>query len=105
MGKPRKKQVVEKENTAKTLKGIYVVCAKITPRLAIELLRKNPRCDDLDEERIRKYAEEMKAGRWRLSRTSIVYDYEYGVNDGRHRLWAAFDAGIPVKFAIALVIS
>ena len=105
MGKTKKKQIVKEENPTKELKGICVVIGKMTPELAVAMLRKNPRCDDLDEGRIQRYAREMKAGRWMLNNTSIVYDHEYGVIDGRHRLWAVFEAGIPVYFVIAFVVA
>ena len=105
MGKTKKKQIVKEENLTKELKGICVVIGKMTPELAVAMLRKNPMCDDLDEERIQRYAREMKAGRWMLNNTSIVYDHEYGVIDGRHRLWAVFEAGIPVYFVIAFVVA
>ena len=70
MGKTKKKQIVKEENPTKELKGICVVIGKMTPELAVAMLRKNPRCDDLDEERIQRYAREMKAGRWILNNTS-----------------------------------
>ena len=105
MGKAKKKQIVKEENPTKELKGICVVIGKMTPELAVAMLRKNPRCDDLDEERIQRYAREMKAGRLMLNNTSIAYDHEYGVIDGRHRLWAVFEAGIPVNFVIAFVVA
>ena len=74
---------------------------KITPSMATEMLRTNPKCDDLDEKRIQKYARKMDSGHWKWNDTPIVFAKDGTPLKGRHRLWGVFEAGIPVEFLVA----
>ena len=87
----------------KNAKNINVQLVTVTPSLACEMLGTNPICDDLNEKKIQKYARKMKSGHWKLRPTAIVFDEDYALINGRHRLWAVFEAGIPVKFLVAFI--
>ena len=85
----------------KKAKHTTVKLVNVTPGMAVDMLRTNPECDDLNEKRIQKYARKMKSGRWKQKGTTIVFAEDGTLLRGRHRLWAVFEAGIPVQFLIA----
>ena len=40
--------------------------------MATKMLRTNPKCEDLDEKRIQKYAGKMDSGRWKWNGTPLA---------------------------------
>ena len=74
---------------------------KVTPSMATEMLRTNPKCEDLDEKHIQKYAGKMDSGRWKWNGAPLVFAKDGTLLKGRHRLWGVFEAGIPVEFLVA----
>ena len=66
-----------------------------------EMLRTNPKCEDLDEKRIQKYAGKMDSGHWNWKNTPIVFAEDGTLLKGRHRLRGVFEAGIPVEILVA----
>ena len=74
---------------------------KVTPSMATEMLRTNPKCEDLDEKRIQKYAGKMDSGHWKWNGAPLVFAKDGTLLKGRHRLWGVFESGIPVKFLVA----
>lgn len=82
---------------------IKIQLVNVTPSLACKMLGTNPVCNDLDEEKIQKFAEKMKSGNWKKTTMAIVFDENKALINGRHRLWAVFEAGIPVQFLIAFL--
>ena len=55
-----------------TTKNTNTKLVKVTPSMATEMLRTNPKCDDLDEKRIQMYARKMDSGHWRWNDAPIV---------------------------------
>ena len=105
MKKQKKTQPAESEVLANDAGNITVKLVSITPGMAVDMLRTNPDCDDLDEEKIQDFAGKMKSGRWETKGTTIVVSDDGTLLDGRLRLWAVFEAGIPVNFLVAFNIA
>lgn len=78
----------------------------ITPGLAEHILLN---CADMNRRRrpsaVRRYAEDMAGGQWRLTGDSIKFGKSGFLRDGQHRLAACVRAGVPfetdVRFGIA----
>lgn len=49
---------------------------------------------------VRSYADTMKKGKWLLNGVCIIFDDKGNILDGRHRLTAVIEAGIPVSFDV-----
>jgi hypothetical protein len=79
---------------------IEVEIVAVTPAMAVEMLKKDSETRLMNEKRIKQYAREMKAGRWVLNGSTIAIAEDGSLIDGRHRLWAVFDADIPVTLLI-----
>ena len=79
---------------------IEVEIVNVTPAMAVEMLKKDPEVRPMNEKRIKQYAKEMRAGRWVLNGATIAFAKDGTLIDGRHRLWAVFDADIPVTLLI-----
>ena len=105
MKKQKKIQTASGEALANDAGNISVRLVSITPGMAVDMLRTNPECDDLNEKLIQKYARKMKSGRWKQKGTTIVFAEDGTLLRGRHRLWAVFEAGIPVQFLIAFRVA
>lgn len=74
---------------------------KITPRLAEEYLMSNrENYRKISRATVRRYAEDMKAGRWELNGEAIVFDKNGLLKNGQHRLAAIIMAGIPVEMTV-----
>ena len=102
MKKQKKIQTATGEDVANDVGNISVKLVSITPGMAVDMLRTNPDCDDLDEEKIQEFAGKMKSGLWKTNGTTIVISDDGTLLDGRLRLWAVFEAGIPVSFLVAV---
>ena len=102
MKKQKKIQTAESDVLANDAGNISVKLVSITPGMAVEMLRTNPDCNDLDEEKIQDFAGKMKSGLWKTNGTTIVISEDGTLLDGRLRLWAVFEAGIQVSFLVAV---
>ena len=85
------------------------VVETITPEMAIDYLSKN--IDGVYANRaltrsdIVKYANEMKAGNWRVDVNPIMFDVKGRMIDGQHRLEAILEAEIPVNMLVKRNVS
>src|SRR3569833_3925639 len=81
---------------------MYTTVATITPREAKEWLEtKNIHNNrPQSEQTIRKYAQEMKAGRWKLNGESIIFGSTRRLLNGQHRLKACILANVPFQTVI-----
>lgn len=76
---------------------MYSEVITITPELAAKLLKEfNYNNRNINEIRARLYAEQMKAGKWRLTHQGIAFAKNGHLIDGQHRLEAVVRANIPV---------
>lgn len=46
------------------------------------------------------YADEMRAGRWRLSGDALQFNREGELINGQHRLWAVVESGVTCQFLV-----
>lgn len=81
--------------------------AEITTRImdvdkdmADSFLEKNNTNRVLNQYRVKKYAEQMRSGEWKMNGQSIIIGSDGGLLNGQHRLWAIslFDLNIPLLF-------
>lgn len=67
----------------------------ITPDMARQLLDRGGRNRPIRNNRVKKYAEDMKEGRWPFNGDAIKISKVGEVLDGKHRLLACIEAGVP----------
>ena len=81
---------------------MYTTVATITPREAKEWLETKNLHNNRpqSEQTIRKYAQEMKAGRWKLNGESIIFGSSGRLLNGQHRLKACILANVPFQTVI-----
>lgn len=72
---------------------------KIGPARAHQLLEKNHCNRQVDAKRVKLYAEEMLAGRWRLNGEPIIFS-EQRLMSGQHRFLSVIEANVEVEFLI-----
>lgn len=81
--------------------GTLMKWIKVTPELAWEWLESansiNRRVRDMVVER---YANDMRAGRWRRTTTPIKFDKDKILLNGQHRLWAVVQSKMTVEFLV-----
>jgi hypothetical protein len=73
---------------------------KITPEEATDLLDTNLKNRPISDRRVKLYAEEMKAGRWKVNHQGLAFGQDGILHDGQHRLWAVITADVPVEFMV-----
>lgn len=69
---------------------------KITPALAEKMLKRNTRNRSVSEHTVKRYAEDMTAGRWKLSNDAICFNGDLMIN-GQHRLHAVIKSGVAIQ--------
>lgn len=72
----------------------------VTPELAKEWLKLNTRNRKVSPIRVKGYADQMKAGAWRITGQAIQFDTDGVLIDGQHRLEAVVMANVPVRMAV-----
>ena len=72
----------------------------VTPRMAAELLTRNKNNRVLSPKRVRRYADDMKAGRWQLTHQGISVFEDGTLADGQHRLRAICVANVTVPMLV-----
>lgn len=73
--------------------GVAAFVARITPEKAEELLRRNVVNRSPLKNRVREYAAQQGAGEWHLTGQPIIFDSEWNLLDGQHRLLACVSSG------------
>jgi hypothetical protein len=58
----------------------------------------------ISQRTVEKYAQEMKAGRWRLNGESIIYGISGNLMDGQHRLLACVKANVPFETTVTRAV-
>lgn len=66
----------------------------ITPALADAMLQHNDKNRPLSPVTVKKYARQMKAGLWRLTKQPIIFSKSRRLQDGQHRLHACVESGV-----------
>jgi hypothetical protein len=78
----------------------YSQIMEVTPLQASRWLDSNTCNRPLNHKHVERLAEDMRAGRWRLTHQGIAFDCEGLLLDGQHRLWAIVEADVPVKMRV-----
>lgn len=84
---------------ATVLPNIEVV--EITPALAEEWLKRNKVNRRLKNDKIKQYAHDMSAGKWKMTAEAIKFSKDGRLIDGQNRLNAVIEANVPVVFLVA----
>jgi hypothetical protein len=69
----------------------------ITPKKAMEWLKRNIHNRPLSQHHVRKLASAMKAGAWRMNGDTIRFNANGDLADGQHRLNACILSGLPFE--------
>lgn len=69
----------------------------ITPDDAREMLEFNKANRPLNDQHVKRIAHQIKDGKWKFNGDTIKISEGNDILDGQHRLWAIFEAGIPVE--------
>lgn len=72
----------------------------ITPAIAKAMLSKNAQNRPITNSLVRRYADEMRAGRWNTNGQGIIFTPEGDLLDGQHRLHALVEAGVTVDMFV-----
>lgn len=72
----------------------------VTPEQAERFLSQSPGNRQLDKERVKHYAQEMKAGKWVDTGEAIQIDRDGYFQNGHHRLNAVIECGKPVEILV-----
>lgn len=79
---------------------VYARRERVTPTRAMALLesRENVSLENrkVDEQWVKRYAEDMRQGRWMVTGDSIKVNPDGNLIDGQHRLWAVVETGIAI---------
>ena len=70
---------------------------EISPDLAKKYLEKNIKNRSLRHGVVRKYAESMKRGEWKITSAAISFDYNGILTNGQHTLHAIIESGVTIK--------
>lgn len=81
--------------------NIETTVQKITPSIAENMLLHNHNNRALSMPRVRQYAEDMKAGRWKLNPNPISFDVKGNLIDGQTRLNAVILSGCTVQMIVS----
>ena len=73
---------------------------KVTPEDAIKMLELNPNNRPLNQNRVRKYADQMRSGNWQLNGESIIFAENGRLVDGQHRLNAIVTSGKTIETVV-----
>lgn len=76
----------------------------VTPQQAQAWLDTNGENRRRNPSKVKEYADEIKAGRWRYTHQGIAFDTEGHLLDGQHRLAAIVEAGLSVKMVVAFEV-
>lgn len=72
----------------------------VTPQMAAVMLEHNDRNRGLRTSVVKRYAADMKAGKWQLTMTPVIFSKDRLI-DGQHRLEAVVQSGATVKLMLA----
>lgn len=72
----------------------------ITPKIAAELLLKNPQNRSLRSTRVKELASEIKHGTFALNGETIIVDWDGNICNGQHRLHAVISANMPIESVV-----
>jgi len=72
----------------------------VTPAMAEKFLARNGHNRRVQDSTVRRYASEMRNGRWIFTGEGIRFDTNGNLIDGQHRLHAVILSGVPTEFLV-----
>ena len=85
----------------KSNEHLHVVEEQVTPAKAASWIEGNTDNRPLSDRRIKQYAADMTAGKWRLTHQPIALTDDGRLLDGQHRLWAIVESEQTVPMMVA----
>ncbi len=73
---------------------------EVTPDIACNWLERNTKNRRLRDTDVRKYAADMKAGRWKSGGNIIKFDVDGNIVNGQHVLWAVIESACTVPMYV-----
>lgn len=80
---------------------VYSEVVEITPKMAVALLENMVENRSVSERIVKRYAEDMRNGRWMVTNQGIGINEEGKLFDGQHRLWAIIEANVPIQMMVS----
>lgn len=72
----------------------------VTPALAAEWLKSNTRNRTVNKPKVRRFAAEILAGRWRVTHQGIAFGADGMLYDGQHRLLSIIEAATAIEIEV-----
>ena len=72
----------------------------VTPDIACNWLERNTKNRKLRDTDVKKYAADIRAGRWKPGGNIIKFDTDGNIVNGQHVLWAVIEAGMPAEMYV-----
>jgi hypothetical protein len=91
--------IVIRRNTEKA-EGVRSEWRVVSPELATKWLEGNTHNRKVRDAVVARYAQDMKAGRWKQTHQGIAFDEEGVLIDGQHRLYAILEADVPIVLQV-----
>jgi hypothetical protein len=82
--------------------GLEAEVVTVTPEMAQKWLEMGGPNRVIHQSTVKRYADAMKRGEWKLTGEAIKLSASQQVRDGQHRLWACFDSGVPFTTMVVL---
>ena len=91
--------------TSKPIPQVKTTYMNINPDLATQWLEGNVRNRRIDPKHVDILAQDMEAGKWRMTHQGIAFSDQGILVDGQHRLWAILQFGCTIRMAVSFGIS
>lgn len=82
------------------INGVQTSVVMVNPAQAIKWLEGNTHNRPIRDSVVLRYAEDMKAGRWRQTHQGIAFDEKGVLIDGQHRLYAVVESNVSVVMQV-----
>lgn len=83
---------------------VHALVIELSPDMAMDVLTLNDMGKNrhIDESRIEDYRDEIKTGNFPVNGDTICIDWNHGLVDGQHRLWAIWESG---KTVLCIIVT
>lgn len=86
-------------------RGFSSKVMEITPAMAVDMLKKNNKNRPISNTYVKKFAKDMREGKWMVNGEAIVFSQDGTLLDGQHRLQAIVESGSAVTMCVVNGIS
>jgi hypothetical protein len=91
--------------TSKPILQVKTTYMNVNPDIATQWLEGNVRNRRIDPRHVDILAQDMEAGKWRMTHQGIAFSDQGILVDGQHRLWAILQSGCTIRMAVSFGIS